>query len=430
MNNNDIVLQITSATFDIHIQEILGSMVLSSTLVMLHPNGNLEMDYVSKVINDNCVTYIIFVPILTRILCDYLETKKDNIAKTVRCFCSIGEAMIPKTVAKLASYLHPMCKIYNLYGPAETTLVSTYHLVQLQDLCEITIPIGRPLPNYQCLILDNYLQPALTGELYIGGIGVFHGYLGHPNLTQQALVNISGEGKWYKTGDLVKLDSNGEIQFVGRLDFQIKLRGQRIETGEIEQIILKDGSLSFEISNCTITKVNDEKTKEDHLIAYIQSTSTEDKQVLESHLKAHCHSWLPSYMIPSMFIILDEFPLNSNGKVARQQLPKPDFRRLQAKIETIEPITRLETVVHSIWCKIFNLNNISMTKNLLELGGDSITKSLNVSQLLNASSLVDHVKLILELEEDDDQDSNTVKQRWKTLNVCEGNTVIPFTSRI
>ncbi|CAF4593115.1 unnamed protein product, partial [Didymodactylos carnosus] len=205
------------------------------------------------------------------------------------------------------------------------------HIVTPNDLLSPSIPIGCPLPNYQCYVLDRYLQPVgidQVGELYIGGVGVFVGYLHRDDLTRQVLIQIPNVNeKCYKTGDLVKIDSNGELYFVGRVDFQIKLRGQRIEIGEIERIIL---NVSPCVTNCVVIKYQQQPEDQEHLIAYVQSSSSSsnNEMITIEELKHYCQQYLPLYMIPTWFIILEQLPLNTNGKVDRKQLPKPDFLHL------------------------------------------------------------------------------------------------------
>ena len=158
------------------------------------------------------------------------------------------------------------CRIWNLYGPAETTIDCTYHLVNITTDTE-SIPIGVPLPNYQCMIIDEFLQNVIIdqeGELLVGGVGVFAGYLGRDDLTEKALIEIDGE-IFYRTGDLVRMDNNGLLHYQGRKDHQIKLHGQRIELGEIERCLLNTS-----ISACVVMKWGD-----DHLVAYVQSSDIE-----------------------------------------------------------------------------------------------------------------------------------------------------------
>ena len=203
------------------------------------------------------------------------------------------------------------CNLWNLYGPAETTIDCTAHLVDVTVTRE-SIPIGCPLPNYHCIIQDDFGQPVLMneeGELLMGGVGIFAGYLGRDDLTRKALILINDE-LFYRTGDLVRMDNNGLLHYVGRKDHQIKLHGQRIELGEIERCLLDTS-----ISGCIVMKWGD-----DHLIAYIERSDLNEDQ-----LREHCQTHLPPHMVPSQFILLEQLPLNSNGKVDRKLLPTPDL---------------------------------------------------------------------------------------------------------
>ncbi|CAF1489270.1 unnamed protein product, partial [Didymodactylos carnosus] len=232
MDDTDVFLQIAQCSFDVHLKEILGCTILGGTLIMLHPNGNLEMDYLSQVFSDKNVSFVDIVPSLATILCEYLDQSNNfGRLKTMRSFCFSGEAVNPKTINTLASYLQPKTKIINVYGPAECNICSTYHILNRQELTAYgsIIPIGRPIPNYSCYILDKHFQPVEVGkvaELYISRTGLFAGYLNRDDLTEQALLNIPGiAGKCYKTGDLARYNQTGEIIYIGRSDFQIKLRG-------------------------------------------------------------------------------------------------------------------------------------------------------------------------------------------------------------
>src|ERR1700722_858805 len=170
----------------------------------------------------------------------------------------------------MMSQLPEHCRIWNQYGPAETTLDATYHLVDGMS-GRTSIPIGVPLPNYQCLVVDEFLQHVFVGqigELLVGGVGVFVGYLGRDDLTAKALVEIDDQ-VFYRTGDLVQLDNNGLLQYVGRKDYQIKLRGQRIELGEIERCLLEST-----ISACVVIKWGD-----DHLVAYVETSGMSKEEL-------------------------------------------------------------------------------------------------------------------------------------------------------
>ncbi|CAF4020016.1 unnamed protein product, partial [Adineta steineri] len=196
-------------------------------------------------------------------------------------------------------------------------------------------------------------------ELFIGGVGVFAGYLVRDDLTAKVLVEIDGQ-LFYRTGDLVTIDNNGLLHYQGRKDHQIKLHGQRIELGEIERCLLSIAS----ISACVVMKRNN-----DHLVAYVQSSDTN-----EHELREHCQSHLPPHMIPSIFIILEKLPLNPNGKIDRKLLPPPNFSstNLTNNIELLPPINDMEVTIHRIWCEIFKLNQISIDTNIFTIGGHSL----------------------------------------------------------
>ena len=253
------------------------------------------------------------------------------------------------------------CRIWNLYGPAETTLVATYHDVVLTSEMK-NIPIGRLLPGYQCVIVDEFLQLVVVGqegELLIGGVGVFAGYLGRDDLTDEALVNIDGQ-LFYRTGDLVRLGSDGLLFHVGRKDHQIKLRGQRLEAGEIERCVLEASQL---ITNCVVVKWGD-----DHLVAYVQS-----EDISEEELRKHCQSHLPSYMVPSLFMVLKQLPLSANGKVDRKLLPIPIFSASTTfNDDDGGSLTPLEQVLAAIFARAFHVDSPNVNASFGQLGGTSI----------------------------------------------------------
>ncbi|CAF1191290.1 unnamed protein product [Adineta steineri] len=331
-NENDTVVQMARCSFDIHVQEILGILTIGATLFMLHPGETMDFDYLSEVLETKQITYMHTVPSLLHSFFTFVEecNNKDAL-RYLRSLCSIGEPFSVKLITLIINIAFSNCKVWNLYGPAETTIASTFHLVNvLTD--RKSIPIGIPLSNYRCVVMDEFLQSSIVGqdgELYIGGVGVFAGYLGRDDLTTKALVEINGE-IFYRTGDLVRMDIDGRLHHRGRKDHQIKLHGQRIELGEIEQCLLEHTA----ISACVVIKWND-----DHLIVYVQKSC----DINEKELREHCQSRLPPYMIPSLFIILDKLPLNANGKIDRKALPAVDFDFLSVSSnETDQPLTEME----------------------------------------------------------------------------------------
>ena len=287
------------------------------------------------------------------------------------------------------------------------------------------LPIGISLPNYRHVILDEFLQNVVInqeGELVVGGVGVFSGYLGRKDLTMKALVEINGE-LFYRTGDLVRMDNNGLLHYQGRKDHQIKLHGQRIELGEIERCLLNMTS----ISGCVVMKWGD-----DHLIAYVQTSTSDDDQ-----LREHCQSHLPPHMIPSIFIRLDKLPLNANGKVDRKLLPPPalSLRSPMSSGNNAPLLTSendIEVMVHHIWCDIFQQKQISFNTNIFTIGGHSLLlmqlyqlykttfqlrrNCFSIADLFQHPTIIDHVRLIHQSIDIKEQ----IDDQWSPLHLMQG----------
>ncbi|CAF4067907.1 unnamed protein product, partial [Adineta steineri] len=360
LNEHDIIMQIARCSFDLHIQDIIGSLITGASLVMLHVGGTIDFGYLIEVIKTKTVTCFTTVPTILQHLFSLLQKSNQlTVIETLRSLCSGGEICSVNLVNLILSLVPHSCRLWNLYGPAEATIVSTSHKVHV--ITDIrNIPIGRPLFNYRCIIINQYLQSSATaqeGELFIGGVGVFAGYLARDDLTAKALVEIDGQ-LFYRTGDLVRMDNNGLLHYQGRKDHQVKLHGQRIELGEIERCLLSITS----ISACVVVKWGD-----DHLVAYVQSFHTNEEE-----LRHHCQSYLPPHMIPSIFIILDKLPLNPNGKIDRKLLPTPDFSSPPNNIDGNVPRTNLEQQIQDIFCQALHIESPRVDIPFGQLGGTSL----------------------------------------------------------
>jgi aryl carrier-like protein len=344
----------------------------------------------------------------------------------------LGEAISSKFVHRLKPNVEKNCGIWNIYGPAEATIVSTCFLMNFIPR-DAKVPIGLSLPNYRFMILNEFLQPVTIdeeGELYIGGVGVFAGYLGRDDLTTKALIDINGE-LFYRTGDLVRMDNNGLLHYQGRKDHQIKLHGQRIELGEIERCLL-----GTSISACVVMKWGD-----DHLVAYVQSSDVDEKQ-----LREHCQTHLPPHMIPSAFIILDKLPLNVNGKVDRKFLPSPHFSHilsshLTTSTEHRSPTNSTEIRIRQMWCDIFQQNQISIDTNIFTIGGHSLlimqlfyryktefnleTNTLSIADLFQHPTIADHAQLIQQAV---NNTQNVDDYHWSSLHLIQGTKQLSIIS--
>ncbi|CAF1442431.1 unnamed protein product [Adineta steineri] len=425
LNEKDTIMQIARCSFDLHIQDIIGTLITGASVVMLHRGGTIDFDYLINVAKTKNVTCFTTVPTILQHLFSFLQ-KSDQLRamKTLRSLCSGGEFCSVNLVNLILSSVPNSCKLWNLYGPAEATIVSTFHKVHV--ITDVrNIPIGTPLSNYRCMIMNEYLQSSVAdkdSELLIGGVGVFTGYLGRDDLTAKALVEIDGD-IFYRTGDLVRIDSNGLLHYQERKDHQIKLHGQRIELGEIERCLLNITS----ISSCVVMKWND-----DYLVAYVQSSDTSEQK-----LREHCQSYLPPHMIPSFFIILDMLPLNPNGKVDRKQLPSPDFSlsTLLSSDTSDTPHNQFEERINTIWCQVLrsNENHISRTTSFFSVGGHSLlfievyhryqsvfnfdAHTLSIGLFLQQPTIRQHAQLLQTLPSNDTQTTP-----WHTLHINQGKT--------
>ncbi|CAF1455741.1 unnamed protein product, partial [Adineta steineri] len=420
VNKNATILQIARCSFDVHVQDILGTFMIGSSLIMLHPRGIMNFDYLASVFKEKNITCITTVPTIIHNFFTFLQQLNHlHVLECLRSVCSGGEPCSMKLISLMSNTLTHVCRLWNLYGPAETTIDCTFHL--LTNAMETkNIPIGRPLSNYQNLVLDQFSQSVFInqeGELFVGGMGVFAGYQARDDLTAKALVEIDGE-LFYRTGDLVRIDNNGPLSYVGRKDHQIKLHGQRIELSEIEQCLLRTS-----ISACVVIKWND-----DHLVAYIQSSSHMNAE----ELREHCQSHLPPHIIPSLFVILDKLPLNANGKIDRKLLPAPHFSsiHLTDPDELLLPMNETEIIIHHIWCDLLKQKQISTNTNIFTLGGHSLIimqlfyryktqfhlqpNVLSISDLFQHPTIIDHARLIYQTI---NVAKNINEYHWSSLHI-------------
>ncbi|HBB30690.1 MAG TPA: non-ribosomal peptide synthetase [Cyanobacteria bacterium UBA8803] len=278
------------------------------------------------------------------------------------------------TLIQQVRQLGAKCQIFNHYGPTETTVgVLTYAIEQERsEYGGETVPIGRAIANTQIYLLDSYLQPVpigVSGELYVGGAGVARGYLNQPELTHETfipnpLAQTPGQ-RLYKTGDLARYLSDGNIEFLGRVDCQVKIHGFRIELGEIEAALRQHPAVRE-----TAVLAREERESSKRLVAYVvpekQSTLT------TKELRQFLQEKLSEYMIPSAFVRLKVLPLTPNGKVDRQALPAPNLTHCEWDEPFVAPRTSVEKVLAGIWTQVLRLEKVGIYNNFFELGGDSI----------------------------------------------------------
>ncbi|NLQ08249.1 amino acid adenylation domain-containing protein [Cylindrospermopsis raciborskii LB2897] len=340
---NDKVLQKTPFSFDASVWEFYAPLLTGGQLILAEKNGHKDISYLLKLIVEQQITIVQFVPSLLEILLEHGGIQNCKSLKHI--FCG-GEAL---SVGLKRSVLDKLnVNLHNLYGPTEACIDATYWNCnsenEQQTLPEI-VPIGRPIANTQTYILDTHLQPVpigVPGELYIGGIGLARGYFQRPELTNDKFIshpfsNVTNQPSThlYKTGDLVRYLPDGNIEFLGRIDHQVKIRGFRIELGEIES------ALSQHPDVLRVVVISGKDTSDsDSLTAYlvIKKERSINPRTLRNFLKAK----LPDYMIPSNFVMVDSLPLTPNGKIDRKALSGLNYDTGISDEEHVLPRTTLE----------------------------------------------------------------------------------------
>ncbi|HLG60750.1 MAG TPA: amino acid adenylation domain-containing protein, partial [Ktedonosporobacter sp.] len=291
-----------------------------------------------------------------------------------------GEALRAESV-ELWRQFAPATRLINEYGPTETVVGCCIYEVTAGDANTGEIPIGRPIANTALYVLDKHLCPVpvgVPGELYIGGLGVARGYVNRPELTAERFIpdpyGRTPGSRCYKTGDLVRYRADGVLEFLGRVDHQVKLRGYRIELGEIEAAILRSS-----VVREAVVVVHGKNHEDKSLIAYVtgELTQSEAATILQQHLE----TLLPAYMIPAQFIVLQELPLTSNGKVDRRALPEPQTLLQTSAQESVAPITPLEQVIASVWEQLLERPQIGRHENFFALGGHSLLAGRVIARL-------------------------------------------------
>jgi len=274
------------------------------------------------------------------------------------------------------------CVLVNHYGPTENTVVTTSSSVPPMDKSSQPPPIGRPIANHLVFILDKNLQPVpigVPGELHIGGAGLARGYRNRPEQTAERFIPnaLSAEpnARLYKTGDLVRWLPDGQIEFIGRMDNQVKVRGQRIELGEIESILARHPDVRESI---VVPRENEKG--ESRLAAYVVSRI--NGQLKPEALREFLKQKLPDAMLPSAFMFLDALPLTANGKVDRQALPPPDFM-IESGKPFVPPRTPVEETLAGIWREVLGVSRVGIHDSFFELGGHSLTATQVISRIFS-----------------------------------------------
>jgi amino acid adenylation domain-containing protein len=351
------VLQFASPSFDASISEVLMALLAGAALHLSPRSTRLTGASLVALLRTQRITTVTLPPSLLALL-------PPNDIPALETVAAAGEICSAEVVARWA----PGRRFLNAYGPTETTVCAT------MGECHPSTgmpSIGRPIANTEVHVLDEQGKPARVGELFVGGIGLARGYHRRPELTaERFVVNPFGPGRLYRTGDLVNLREDGALDFLGRIDHQIKLRGYRIEPGEIESALRAHPS----VRDAMVIMRSDGFER---LVAYVVG----DALPSETQLRAHLAGRLPEHMIPAAFVSLPAFPLSPNGKVDRSALPRPTTARPALDHPEVPPRDPLELALSELWRETLGLDSVGVTDEFVALGGTSLVAMRTVAGL-------------------------------------------------
>ncbi|CBL45096.1 Non-ribosomal peptide synthetase modules and related proteins [gamma proteobacterium HdN1] len=372
---HDRMAHLSNVSFDAATWEIWGAFLNGASLVVFQKEQLLTPEAFAAEVDRTKVNCVF----ITTALFNAFAIHQPQLFPNLKYLLFGGEACDPQQVRKIARHYKPE-HFLHVYGPSENTTYSTWY--EIQDVADnaLTVPIGRSISGSTAYILDKYLQPVpvgVAGEIYVGGDGLAVGYLNDPEKTAAAFVPnplvAGGESRLYKTGDLARYTEDGFIEILGRSDDQVKIRGFRIELGEVEaQLTRLDGVRE------AVVVVKQDGPSQKKLIAYVLCDGLD-----VAGLRREAARHLPKHMVPSAFVIMEQFPLTQNGKVNKRALPEPTAEAIP-HTEFVGARNEKEQILTEIWQQVLKADTVGIHDNFFELGGDSILSIQIISRAKRA----------------------------------------------
>jgi amino acid adenylation domain-containing protein len=361
IDSSDRMLQKTPIGFDVSVLELLWPLLTGAQLEMARPGGHRDSNYLVDTIVNKGITTIHFVPSMLRLFLEADHLHRCNCVLK-RVLCS-GEALPFELQQRFFERMK--ASLHNFYGPTEAAIDVTWWDCE-RNSGSTVVPIGRPIANTQIYILDRWLQPVpigVPGEIYIGGVNLALGYWNRPDLTANSfLANPFAKDpnqRMFKTGDLARYSADGSIEFLGRIDRQVKIRGHRVEPGEIEGTLRHHPAIGDVVV----------RSKEEALVAYLVAIQSPPSVTeLRQFLKAR----IPEYMVPAKFVFLDRLPLTASAKIDYAALPDPTTERGHLDAEFSEPDSAVAKTLAQIWSSVLKVSRVGVHDNFFDLGGDSL----------------------------------------------------------
>ena len=369
---DDVLMQKAPISFDVSVWECFWPLMTGCQLVLAAPGEHRDPQRIAQLVQQFGVTTLHFVPALLSL---FVDEPQSGLCHSLRRVFSGGEALPSELRNRVLQHL-PNAQLHNRYGPTETAINVTHWHCSVED--GERSPIGRPLGNVLCRVLDSELNPlpaGVPGELCIGGIGLARGYLARPGLTAERFIAdpLGAPGqRLYRTGDRVRWNAEGVLEYLGRLDQQVKLRGFRVEPQEIEACLLA----LPRVAQAAVV-IRDTAAGPQLIGYYTAQNCTLGEEAQSRELKAALTAQLPDYMVPAQLLRLDAMPLSPSGKLDRRALPEPQWR----VSEFVAPSTALEQQVAAIWRTVLGQTQIGLRDDFFALGGHSLLATQIVSRV-------------------------------------------------
>ncbi|MEU5868203.1 amino acid adenylation domain-containing protein [Nonomuraea sp. NPDC047529] len=400
----DVVMQKTPTSFDVSVWEFFWPLLQGACLVPVRPGGHRDPAHQRDLIKRHAVTTMHFVPSMLALFLE--EANIESCTSLRRVVCS-GEELPPRMAARFFERL-PGVELHNLYGPTEAAVDVSWHACRPG---ETVIPIGRPMPGCRLHVLDEQLEPmpiGVPGQLHIGGVQVARGYAGRPGLTAERFVPDpygAPGARLYATGDLARLRADGELEFLGRIDDQVKVHGWRVELGEVETALAADPRVRR-----VVVALRDDAPGGRGLVAYVDWTGEPSR--LSHEMRTGPARTLPAALVPQAFVQVTEFPSGPSGKLDRAALPPPTGPgRGDLGTTYVAPETPLEEELCALWGELLGRDRVGVEDDFFALGGHSLLAVLLITRYREAygiemdlrvcfevTTVAEHALAVLELQ--------------------------------
>ncbi|NET07728.1 MAG: amino acid adenylation domain-containing protein [Symploca sp. SIO2B6] len=372
----DRVLALSSLSFDLSVYDIFGTLAAGGTIIIPKASCDREPAHWAQLIRQHQVTIWNSVPALMQMMVDY-AVDDPQILAFLRLVLLSGD-WLPLTLPTQIKAQVKEVEVISLGGATEASIWSILYPIKAIDPAWKSIPYGCPMANQRFYVLNELLEPSpvwVPGQLYIGGIGLAMGYWQQEAKTTASFIThpCTGE-RLYRTGDLGHYLPDGNIEFIGREDFQVKIGGYRIELGEIEAVLGQ-----YPAVDKAVVAVAGKQLSEKRVVAYV----VPHQEISSDQLRSFLHEKLPEYMIPSAFVFLEVLPLSSNGKVDRRALPNPEILLRELEVNYVAPQNDLEETIATVWQQVLDLEKVGVNNNFFEIGGNSLLITKIYSQLKN-----------------------------------------------